>query len=169
MKVQSVSMWEQQRAQRPSHPVTGSRVVLLAILLARLLSGAATPASAGERPVAVIEVRLFEHRIEMLAAVPPGPTTFRVTNAGTTEHNFEVESKDLEEKFDLNLRPGETKSLQVDLTAGKYTVYCPVENHKALGMQLELTVAEQQTDDAALPSSAPTRTSPAVRHPLASD
>jgi plastocyanin len=169
MKVRYVSMGEQQRAQRPPQPVIGSRVVVLAILWASLLSGAAVPALAGERPVAVMEVRLFEHRIEMLAAAPPGPTNFEVTNAGTTEHNFEVESKDLEKKFELNLKPGETKSLQLDLTPGKYTVYCPVDNHKALGMQLELTVAEQRTDESALPPSAPARRSAVVPHTLASD
>jgi uncharacterized cupredoxin-like copper-binding protein len=129
-------------------PAPGPVVVLLAVLLAGLLSGTVTarPVSAGEKPVAVVEVRVFEHRIEMLATVPPGATTFMVTNAGTMEHNFEVESQDLEKKFDSNLKPGETKNLQVDLAPGKYTVYCPVENHKALGMQLELTVAEQRTD-----------------------
>jgi hypothetical protein len=169
MKIRYGSMWEQQRARRTPHPVTGSRAMLLAILWASLLSGAAVPASAGERPVAVMEVRLFEHRIEMLAAVPPGPTSFQVTNAGTMEHNFEVESKDLERKFDLNLKPGETKSLQVDLTPGRYAVYCPVENHKALGMQLELTVAEQRTDESALPPSAAAQRSAVVAHPLASD
>jgi len=120
--------------------------MLLAVCLAISLSGAAWTVSAGEKPVAIVEVRLVEYRIAMPTTVPPGTTTFLVTNVGTMEHNLEVESQDLGEKFDSNLKPGETKSLQVDLTPGKYTVYCPVESHKELGMQLELTVAQQQTN-----------------------
>ncbi|HXH12970.1 MAG TPA: cupredoxin domain-containing protein [Alphaproteobacteria bacterium] len=146
MHAQCVSTGNQGRLQRLSQHVIGSTVVLLAVCLAISVSGVAWTVSAGDKPVAVVEVRLVEHQIEMLTTVPPGTTTFQVTNAGTMEHNFEVESRDLEEKFDLNLKPGETKSLQVDLTPGKYTVYCPVENHKELGMRLDLTVAQQQTN-----------------------
>lgn len=146
MQAECVWMKDQHRAQRLSRHVIGSLVVLLAMCQAISFSGAAGAVSAGDKPVAVVEVRLVEYRIEMPTTVPPGTTTFQVTNAGTMEHNFEVESQDLEEKFDLNLKPGETKSLQVDLTPGKYTVYCPLENHKELGMQLDLTVAQQQTN-----------------------
>ncbi len=146
MQAECVSMRDQHRAQRLSRHDIGSTVALLAVCLAISVSGVAGTVSAGDKPVAVVEVRLVEHRIEMSTTVPPGTTTFQVTNAGTMEHNFEVESRDLEEKFDLNLKPGETKSLQVDLTPGKYTVYCPVENHKELGMRLDLTVAQQQTN-----------------------
>jgi hypothetical protein len=120
-------------------------VLLSAMLISCLLSVATGSAVAGDGPVPVVEVRLTEFAIEMPPTVPIGPVTFSVTNAGTTEHNFEVEGQGLEERFDVHLKPGETKNLQVDLPAGTYVVYCPVEDHKARGMQLELKVAQQRS------------------------
>ncbi len=98
-----------------------------------------TPTGAGECVVAVTET---EFTIEMPDTLPAGPIVFRVTNAGTVEHNFEVEGQGIEEEFEENLRPGETKELRLDLRAGTYEVYCPVGNHKDRGMSLELTVTE---------------------------
>lgn len=120
--------------------------LLSAMLLGSLLYAAVGLVMAGDGPIPVVEVRLTEFTIEMPTTVPPGPVTFSVTNAGTMEHNFEVEGKSIEKKFDTNLKPGETKSLQVELPAGTYTIYCPLDDHQKRGMQLELKVAQQQTE-----------------------
>jgi len=103
---------------------------------------------AGEGPIPVVEVKLTEFLIEMPTTVPPGPVTFSVTNAGTMEHNFEVEGQGIEKRFDTPLKAGETRSLRVDLPAGTYIVYCPIDDHQKRGMQLELKVAQQQSDGA---------------------
>ncbi len=99
----------------------------------------ATPAAAAGE---VVAVELDELEVRMPSELAAGPTTFRVTNVGGAEHNFEVEGQGIEEVFKENLRPGETKEMRLDLQPGTYEVYCPVGNHEDLGMLLELTVTE---------------------------
>lgn len=94
-----------------------------------------------------VEVELTEFNIDMPASLPGGTTVFEVTNAGTTEHNFEIEGQGLVEVFETNLQPGETRTLQVDLLSGTYEVYCPVGNHREEGMSVELTVTEPETEE----------------------
>jgi len=111
-----------------------SRLGLLAVVLvSSLLYAVIGLVMAGDGPIPIVEVKLTEFSIAMPTTVPPGPVTFSVTNAGTMEHNFEVEGQGLEKKFETNLKPGETQSLRVDLPAGTYTIYCPVDDHKARG------------------------------------
>jgi hypothetical protein len=117
---------------------------LAAVFVSTLLHVAGF-AMAGDAPIPIIEVKLTEFAVELPKTVPVGKMIFSVTNAGTMEHNFEVEGQGIEQKFDTNLQPGETRNLQVDLPVGKYTVYCPLNDHKKRGMQLELMVAEQQS------------------------
>ena len=130
----------------------GRSRALLAVLLSSLLCVAIGAAVAGDAPVPVVEVKLTEFAIAMPTTVPPGPVTFSVTNAGTMEHNFEVEGQNIERAFETPLKPGKTRSLQVDLPAGTYTVYCPVDDHQGRGMQVELRVAQQQSESATLPT-----------------
>lgn len=92
-----------------------------------------------------VEVMLGEFEIRIPDVLRGGPTVFRVTNSGEEEHNFEVERGDIEEGFEENLQPGETNTLQVDLEAGAYTIYCPVENHGERGMTMNLMVVEEAT------------------------
>jgi uncharacterized cupredoxin-like copper-binding protein len=98
-----------------------------------------------------IEVSLTEYDIEMsnplyaieeLSSFPAGSQTFRVTNNGTTEHNFEIEGQGIEEAFETNLSPGETQTMQLNLEPGTYEVYCPVGNHREQGMEMQLTVTQ---------------------------
>lgn len=98
---------------------------------------AATPVAAGANTV---EVTLTEFTIDMPASVAAGEVTFVVTNAGSVEHNFEVEGQGIEEEFEENLQPGETGELTLTLEPGAYEVYCPVGSHDEQGMELELTV-----------------------------
>jgi uncharacterized cupredoxin-like copper-binding protein len=123
------------------------------VLVSSLVCAAIGLVVAGEGPIPIMEVRLTEFTIEMPTTAPPGRLIFSVTNAGTTEHNFEVEGQGIQKKFDTNLKPGETKNLQAELPAGTYRVYCPLENHKERGIQLELKVAQQQTDRSMPPTS----------------
>jgi glucose/arabinose dehydrogenase len=97
-----------------------------------------TPAAAGD----AVQVTLTEFAIEMPTELSAGSTTFEVTNAGTIEHNFEIEGQGIEQEFEQNLQPGETKTMTVDLPPGTYEVYCPVGNHAEQGMETELTVTE---------------------------
>jgi hypothetical protein len=90
----------------------------------------------------ITEVGLTEYQIEMPTSLSAGSQAFRVTNNGTTEHNFEVEGQGIEEQFETNLSPGETQTMELDLAPGTYEVYCPVGNHREQGMEMQLTVAQ---------------------------
>jgi uncharacterized cupredoxin-like copper-binding protein len=89
-----------------------------------------------------LDVSLVDFRIE-----PPNPTvqagmvTFNVSNDGEAPHNLEVEGPTGEAELEQDLAPGESGELTVDLSEpGTYEWYCPVGNHRDLGMEGELTV-----------------------------
>jgi len=138
-------------ADAPPQLDVGRLGLLMLLLLSGLLCSLMKPAIAGEHVIAVVEVKLTEFTIEMPRTVSPGQVTFSVTNAGTREHNFEMEGEGIEKKFDTNLKPGETRNLQVDLPAGTYAVYCSVDDHRERGMQLEIRVAQQRSAGAITP------------------
>lgn len=91
-----------------------------------------------------VEVALVNFEIDMPTTLPGGRTVFEVTNDGTTEHNFEIEGQGIEQEFPQNLTAGETRTMEVDLQPGSYTIYCPVADHRSRGMELELSVEPAQ-------------------------
>jgi uncharacterized cupredoxin-like copper-binding protein len=73
--------------------------------------------------------------------VKAGSVTFNVTNDGQTTHSLEVEGPDDEQSLPNDLAPGDKGSLTVDLSKpGTYEWYCPIANHRDLGMEGQLTV-----------------------------
>lgn len=104
--------------------------------------GETAAATASSQEARTVDVGLTEYTIEMPRTVRAGSTVFRVSNDGTETHNFEVESGDMEEELESDLEPGETGTLEVDLSPGTYEVYCPVDDHDERGMRLELRVTE---------------------------
>jgi len=88
----------------------------------------------------LIQVSLVDGAINMPATIPAGPVTFEVSNDGTMEHSFEIEGPGVFEGLVGNLMPGEIRNLQVDLAPGEYFAYCPVDDHRAQGMEVPLTV-----------------------------
>jgi hypothetical protein len=91
-----------------------------------------------------ITVRLAEWKVELGAAtIPAGAVTFRITNAGTIPHAFEVEGHGIEKETPV-LQPGGATSLTLELAAGRYEVYCPVgqDSHKKMGMVAHLEVTD---------------------------
>lgn len=108
-------------------------------------------------PDVTVSITLTEFSITPATiTVPLGePVTFVVTNAGGAQHNLEVELEDrgIEQRlFATNLMPGETRQATFTLTEpGEWEMYCPVGNHRTLGMQGTILVAT-----AATPTTAPT-------------
>lgn len=109
-------------------------------------------AGGGERtkrvnPAAVrrnVDVVLREMEIVMPRELPAGPTTFKVRNAGTMLHGFEIEGQGIERELEKPLQPNDQGTLQVDLLPGQYRVWCPLDGHAGRGMELRLTVAQPQ-------------------------
>lgn len=74
-------------------------------------------------------------------AVQPGTVTFKITNDGGVDHNLEVEGPEGEQELEQDLAPGKSGTLTVDLSQpGSYEFYCPVGDHRDLGMEGEITV-----------------------------
>ena len=69
----------------------------------------------------------------------PGTYTFEATNDGGVDHSLEIEGNGVEEETDT-IGPGESASVTVDLESGTYEMYCPIGNHRDLGMSGEITV-----------------------------
>ena len=74
-------------------------------------------------------------------SVKAGDVTFKMTNDGQTTHSLEIEDvngQDVEIEGDVS--PGQSGTLTANLKPGTYEFYCPVSNHKELGMEGEITV-----------------------------
>jgi uncharacterized cupredoxin-like copper-binding protein len=65
--------------------------------------------------------------------------TFTLVNDGQTTHALEIEGQGIEEESD-EIDAGGTTSLTVDLEPGEYEFYCPVDDHREMGMEGTLTV-----------------------------
>ena len=69
-----------------------------------------------------------------------GTVEFKVENDGQAVHALEIEGPGGESKTD-DIEPGGTAALTADLNEpGSYEWYCPVGNHRELGMEGEITV-----------------------------
>jgi plastocyanin len=74
------------------------------------------------------------------ASFTPGTYTFQMTNDGNATHAIEIDGPGVEDQKSDTAGPGGSASVTVTLQAGDYTIYCPVGNHRAMGMQTTFTV-----------------------------
>ena len=70
----------------------------------------------------------------------PGAYVFKVVNNGTVSHGFVITGPGVN-KSDQIQPPGGSETVSVTLQAGSYEIYCPVDSHKALGMDDHITVS----------------------------
>jgi uncharacterized cupredoxin-like copper-binding protein len=74
-------------------------------------------------------------------SVKSGEVTFKMTNDGQTTHSLEIEDvngQDVELEGDVS--PGQSGTLTANLKPGTYEFYCPVDSHKEMGMEGEITI-----------------------------
>lgn len=106
-------------------------------------SKSSTPA-ASSKPAATNKVAVKETDFALSPASPKvkkGTVTFNATNNGKVPHSLEVEGPGGESKLPKVLQPGQSGTVKVNLSKdGKYEWYCPVDNHKQMGMKGEITV-----------------------------
>ena len=67
-----------------------------------------------------------------------GTVTINYDNPSSTAHAVEIEGNGVEEESDTIT--GGKASVTADLKPGKYVFYCPVDSHRAQGMEGTLTV-----------------------------
>src|SRR3954452_22444046 len=74
-------------------------------------------------------------------SVKSGDVTFNLKNDGQTSHSLEIEDVNgQDQEIERDVSPGQSGTLKVNLPPGKYEFYCPVANHKEMGMEGEITV-----------------------------
>jgi len=119
-------------------------------------AGAATTAGSTGRQVTAVET---EYHIQLsTTSLQPGLTTFVAMNKGKVAHSLEVDGPGVSDKrVTGTVAPGSSMQLTVTLRKGSYEIYCPVDGHKGLGMDLHVTVGGG-TATGAKPSTTTTKT-----------
>ena len=143
------------RNQRPRMAATAASTLIVALALALVgcAGGGASSAPAsvgppstgaiGSSPAStnVVEVKASEYAFDPATIkVPAGSVSFRVSNGGTEEHEFEIFQGETVVDEIEGLVPGLERTLTVDLAAGEYTYKCLLNGHDQKGMTGTLTV-----------------------------
>ena len=105
-------------------------------------AGASAGTAAAGTGASPLQVTLSEWSVVLgQTAVTPGYFTIHVMNQGTYDHALELSGGGREWKTEP-IPPGGDAFLEVDLLAGTYEVYCPIEDphgkHEQLGMRTSL-------------------------------
>ncbi len=71
------------------------------------------------------------------STVPAGAVKFEVANTGKYPHALAIDG--VSERT-AELAAGQKATLSVKLRPGTYSLYCPIDDHRGLGVQAKLTV-----------------------------
>jgi plastocyanin len=120
-------------------------LLLLVVLLAGCGSDDTEKAGSSAEAVELVATDFaFDQKTVTVEAT--GEATFRLVNKGATAHALEIEGNGVEEETD-SIAPGESGELTVQLDAGEYEFYCPISNHRGLGMEGTLAVGGEGAAD----------------------
>ena len=112
-------------------------------------SNAATPASttgaAATGPGGSVNLSATDFKFDPSdPSVKSGQVTFNEQNNGQVTHSLEVEdvTPGHDQELEGSVSPGQSGKLTVNLAPGKYTFYCPIDNHRQMGMEGTITVTK---------------------------
>jgi uncharacterized cupredoxin-like copper-binding protein len=121
---------------------SASLVALAAAAGATVVSAA--PASASS----VTTVKAIEtdfHIALSKSSFKPGKYTFVAVNKGQTTHALMITGPGISMAMTKHLSPGQSAKLTVTFKKGAYDIDCPIPGHKALGMNVNITVGGSAT------------------------
>jgi uncharacterized cupredoxin-like copper-binding protein len=104
-------------------------------------AAAATTTAAATTGTSLAVVETEFHLKLSSASLKPGAYSIHVKNAGSFTHALTVNGPGVNDKSTASLAPGASATLVVTLKAGSYDIFCPVGNHKAMGMDEHVTVS----------------------------
>jgi plastocyanin len=97
------------------------------------------PTGAPPADATVVTVSATEYAFELsTTTIPAGAVSFELTNNGSMSHDLVLEGGPGGGTEVIG--SGETATFNVTLEPGTYTLYCSVGNHRAQGMEIEITV-----------------------------
>jgi len=101
--------------------------------------------SAGGAVVQTIQISEKEYSLNPSSLTVPkaGTYEFEVTNDGTITHALEIEQSggDSDEAKTGDIAPGSHKTVKFTFSSGgRYEMYCPIDGHKAMGMEGDIKV-----------------------------
>jgi uncharacterized cupredoxin-like copper-binding protein len=115
-----------------------------ALLPAGAAHATASPTSTASPPGKATTVTVTEKEYTLTPSTTtfkPGAYTFVAKNAGTMVHGLAISGPGISGTKQISgIKPGATGNLKVTLKSGTYQMWCPVDNHKNLGMKTQLTV-----------------------------
>ena len=131
-----------------------SIIVLGAIGIVSIANSESDSSSSANPTQTVVEVNLSEFQITMTPTeIPPGEVTFRITNSGTTAHDFMI--PDLGQNSPM-INAGESATLTFNIPdEGTFKVMCGVPGHEAAGMASSFVVSASAATVAATPNTDP--------------
>ena len=97
-------------------------------------SGSATTGSEVTATEADFSISLSQRTL------PAGTYTVTVKNTGSATHSLEIEGPGVKDAVSDKVQGGQSTTMTVTLQPGTYEVYCPIGNHRAMGMDTTLTV-----------------------------
>jgi plastocyanin len=100
-------------------------------------SAAASPVATGTKVTATEK----EYSIALSSTTfAPGVYTFEVVNQGAMVHNLVIKGPGVDAKASPDVQPGATGQVMVTVQQGSYELWCSIDNHKALGMDMTIQV-----------------------------
>jgi plastocyanin len=148
-----------------SPPAAGRRAWRQSLAVAATASAVLVAAGCGSddrqrpadsEPPAVLRVTETDFAIKPAKArvERPGAVHISVANRGEAPHSLAIETPDGVVQTDP-LQAGESGDVQADLEAGTYTWFCPVGDHRARGMEGQVTVGSGGGDSGEPPGDRP--------------
>lgn len=126
---------------QPSHITRGIAIGAVAVLGSGC-AGGDTGQSPPESRGTEVTATETDFKIELSQdTFAPGTYTFVARNDGQATHALQIEGNGVEETTET-IGNGESATFTVTLEAGSYELYCPVANHRDLGMTTEITVGD---------------------------
>ncbi|GGQ53344.1 copper-binding protein [Kitasatospora griseola] len=137
-------------------PVRRSSVLTRTALVAAALMAAATACSSNGKsptatnsptggatggPAGTVTVTEKEYSLGFSEMqLTPGSHTFVAHNAGTTDHALAISGPGVATMQTSPIPPGGDAQFTVTLQQGSYELWCPIDDHKALGMDAHVQV-----------------------------
>lgn len=105
-------------------------------------SSPATSPSAGEQESEAVTVTAVDFSFQVDEdSFTAGDVEFTLSNGGTAPHNLVVERDGQEVGSAPVVAPGQSAAVTVTLEPGEYVLYCGVGDHRAMGMEMTITVS----------------------------